>query len=163
MRRPYLEDGRVVYRHPDGFAGLLSEYSYLARRLNVIANSVLKRTAGSVEGELNLDHPVFGRSLKTTVDLMRRVQETAGVPVVVFNAIAVPSTAFEATAFEALCARADLSCLPNLQPALIAAERAGQRVDGLPANEHWNANGHRIVGEAILRYLERQGLVGSHR
>lgn len=164
MRRPYLEGGRIIYRHPDGLGGVLAEWSYVVRRLNVLIDSVLKRTAGTVETRLSLEYPPFRRSLETTRELLRRAVETAdGVPIVAFNVVPPGTGDYAMAAFEQLCRIEGLSCVPDLRPALAAAQRAGVRIDGGPGDAHWNQAGHAIAGTEILRFLEAQGFVRPTR
>ena len=44
--------------------------------------------------------------------------------------------------------------VPRLDRNLIAAIRRGERDVYLPNNTHWGSNGHRIVAETLLRFLD---------
>lgn len=155
MLRPYLEDGRVVARHPDGRLGWLARGSLLVRRLLVLRNSVRKRTRGSVETDLHIDHPDLRRSVATTRRLLERAM--AAAPGVSFVAFASPvlEHAWEVDAFAEICSIDALHCVPGLDEALAGAEQAGIAVDG-GADAHWNAAGHEVAGGVLLDYLRRE-------
>lgn len=156
MRRPYLEDGRIVHRHPDGRLGWLAERSVVARRLLVVRSSLLKRTSGTIESELHFDHPGLQRALATTRQSIQRVMEAA--PGVEFFAFFVPSPEhydYELEAFAELCRISRLRCLPDVHEAVAAAALSGMRIDGGDNDAHWNGAGHAIAGGVILDHLHR--------
>lgn len=157
MRRPYLEDGRIVHRHPDGRFGWLAERSLVARRLVVLRSSFLKRSSGTIESELHFDHPGLQRSLATTRRAVQQLIEAA--PDIVFFAFFVPSPeryAYELEVFAELCGISRLRCLPDVHEAVDAAALSGIRIDGGKYDSHWNAAGHEIAGRVILEHLRRE-------
>ncbi len=157
MRRPYLEDGRIVRRHPDGRLGWLAEHSVVARRLVALRSSLLMRLNGTIESGLDLDHPDLRRALATTREAMQQVIEAA--PGVTFLAFFVPSAEhyqYEIEAFTELCTIPRLRCLPEVHEAVAAAALGGIRIDGGDYDSHWNAAGHAIAGRVILDRLRHE-------
>jgi hypothetical protein len=159
MRRPYLEDGRIVHRHPDGRLGWLAERSLVARRLVVLRSSLLKRLSGTIESELHFDHPGLQRSLATMRRAIQQVIEAA--PDVVFFAFFVPSHErysydYEFEVFAELCRISRLRCLPDVHEAVAAASLSGKQIDSGDYDAHWNGAGHAIAGRVILDHLRRE-------
>ena len=155
MARPYLIDGRIELRHPDGYLGWLARRSLLVRRIAVLRTSLRKRTRGSIEAELNAAHPAVRRVVASTREAIERI--TGRHPDVLFLSFFVPSPEryeWEAEVWEEVCGLADLECLPEGGEAVEAARRAGAKVDG-GEDPHWNAAGHEIVARTILERLRR--------
>ena len=156
MARPYLIDGRIELRHPDGRLGWLARRSLLVRRIAVLRTSLRKRTRGSIEGQLHAGHPAVRRTVATTRAAVERV--TRRHPDTLFLAFFVPSPegyGWEAEVWEEVCTLEDLECLPEVGEAVEAARRAGVTVDG-GDDPHWNAAGHEIVARTILERLRRE-------
>ena len=157
MRRPYLEDGRVVLRHPDGRLGGLARVSVLVRRLAILRSSLRKRGGHTIESELHIEHPALRRSLATTRELVERV--IAAAPETSFLAFIGPIPdryAWETEAFAEICSIPGLRCIPGIAEELAAAERSGVAIDGGGSDTHWNAAGHEIAGRVILDHLRRE-------
>lgn len=157
MRRPYLEDGQIVLRHPDGALGWLAERSFVARRLVVLRGSLRKRMSEPIETRLHIDHPDLQRSLATTRKAIQQVIEAA--PDTVFLAFFVPSQErypFGLDAFAELCRIPRLRCVPGVAEAVAAAALSGIRIDGGKYDSHWNGAGHAIAGRVILDHLHRE-------
>lgn len=154
MARPYLgADGRIELRHPDLGLGWLARRSLLMRRVVVLRSSLRKRLRGSLEAELSPEHPGLRRSVETTRTVVGR--RIAAAPGVRFLAFFVPSPerfGWEEHAWEGICELPGLECLPEVDAAIEAAQRAGVTVDG-GADPHWNARGHEIAARVILDHL----------
>jgi len=160
MRRPYLENDRIVYRHPDALLGRLGEFSYVARRATVLRGSLRLMTRGDITEHLDADDPDFLRSVRTTELLLNRVRVAAGeAPVVAFYVAELGARDYRAAAFDELCRDSGLHCIPDLGPALLAAREAGTPIDGHPEDAHWNAAGHALAAERILEFFVADGLL----
>jgi hypothetical protein len=157
MARPYLsEDGGIELRHPDLRLGWLARRSLLVRRLVVLRSSLRKRSRGSIEAELHVDHAGLGRAIENTRRVIRSRIDAA--PATIFLALLVPSVeayAWEAEAWAEICRLSGLECLPSLGEALEAARRSGVAVDG-GEDPHWNAAGHRIAARALFERLHNE-------
>jgi hypothetical protein len=79
----------------------------------------------------------------------RRVGDT---PVVAF---VTDRPAWLDRAFERIAAEHGISFVDGIPELIEAAKDSGAVVDAAPADSHWNATGHALVGEAIARYLVR--------
>lgn len=155
MRRPFLEDGKVVRRHPDGVLGAISEYSYLARRLLVIRGSFRKRSSGSIEDELNMQHADLRRSIQVTKQTIGSV--VADYPEVTFFAFFAGGQHYpwELDAFAELCTVTSLHCLHEVNQAVEAAKKKNEIVDG-GRDGHWNVTGHAIAGDVLQRSIQHR-------
>ena len=160
MRRPYLEDGQVVYRNPDGWLGRLASVSYVARRAAVLLGSLRLRARGDISVRLDGNSPEFLRARATTARLLEQLVQTAGdAPVVAFYVRALGERDYRAEAFAGLCRETGLRCVPDLDETLLASRKAGVAVDGSPGDDHWNATGHTLAAERVLAFLEESGLL----
>ena len=155
MRRPFLEDGKIVKRHPDGTLGAIAEYSYLARRLLVIRGSFKKRSSGSIEDELHMEHDDLLRSIRVAKETIKGVtSEYANVTFFAFFA-GGQHYPWELDAFSELCTLAHLHCLPAVNQAVVNAKESGMIVDG-GRDGHWNATGHSIAGQVLHSSIQRK-------
>ena len=154
MARPYLgADGRPELRHPDGRLGWLAHRSLLARRLVVLRSSFRKRSRGSIEAELSLEHPGLRRSVEATREAIAgRIGAASETRFLAFFVPSPESYGWEAAAWAEVCELPGLECVPEVTEAVESARRAGETVDG-GDDPHWNARGHEIAARALLRYL----------
>ena len=158
MARPYLgEDGDIELRHPDMGLGWLARHSLLVRRVVVLRSSLRKRSRGSVEAELSLDHPGLRRSIATTRRAIAdRIAEAPGTRFLAFFVPSPEGHGWEAAAWDEVCTLAGLDCLPEVAQAVESARQAGEIVDG-GADPHWNARGHEIAARVIHERLGADG------
>ena len=155
MRRPFLEDGEIVRRHPDGTLGAIAEYSYLARRLLVIRGSFQKRSSGSIEDQLDMQHVDLLRSIQVAKQSIEGVMTE--FPEVTFFAFFAGGQHYpwELEAFAELCTVVRLHCLLEVNQAVVTAKESGQIVDG-GRDGHWNATGHSIAGQALYSSIQEK-------
>lgn len=159
MRRPYLEPGGVVFRHPDGAIHLLSRASLVFRQLVLLRDSVLKRISGTVETTLDATNPDLRRSLATTRTLLANAQALAGDAA--FLVLRVPSGdayPYESILETELCRDQTWHCIAGIEESLDAARRQGGQVES-PGDSHWNRTGHDVAGQLIVDYLVLRGLL----
>lgn len=159
MRRPYLEDGRVVERFPS--RNPLVRHSVLGRfisiRLGFIGAANRSFRQRSIEYRIPETRPLWDDAVRTTEAIMRRVRERAGdVPVVAFE---VSPSYLDEELFPEICDRAGILFVPGVRAALDSAEAAGTPIDFSPHDGHWNSNGHAVAGERILRFLVERELL----
>lgn len=153
MRRPFFEEGQVVHRHPDGFLGESAEYSLLLRRLLVIRGSYQKRHGGTIEDNLDADHPALKRSIMTTRQMVQRVKsQYANIPIVAFMA-GRPYYHWELPAFAEVCTLDSLNCSLAVSESVATAIQDGIKVDG-GDDGHWNTAGHKIAGLALAKEVQ---------
>lgn len=160
MRRPYMEAGEVVFRHPDGAMAFWTTRFYLARRFKILLDGVIKRSRGTIEQELHLEHPDLLRTLETTRSLFRRgVELVDPVPVVAFQGSPLDRFGYEEAAFEAVCQVEGLHCVLDLTAALRETRDSGVRIDGGTADGHWNVAGHALAARHIESFLASNQLL----
>lgn len=163
MTRPYWEDGQVVRRFPEnaqwGPIYNLVRHSHLLRLLNVNLHFLRSKSARSIEETMTPDDPDLVRALDTTVELLRLMRTRAGVPVVAFSAL--PETTLPFWSRADVCGRAGVPFIPGVGEAVAAAAAAGEKVDFLPVDSHWNARGHAVAAGVIEAWLAREGLPGK--
>jgi hypothetical protein len=161
MTRPYLVDGRILLRHPDGRLGWLARSSVLARRLLIARQSLWKRFGRPIEHELHPRHPSLRRSLATTREILERAFDAS--PGSVFLAFMGPlpgQYSWDAAAFAEICSIDRLRCVPGVSEAITAAKEEGLTIDG-GVDPHWNTLAHELAGRAILDFLRREVLSES--
>jgi hypothetical protein len=165
MVRPYWEHGRVVERFPENAAWgplyNLVRRSYLLRLANVNLHVLRSKSADSAERTLTADDPAVREATHTTIELLRKIRERAGVPVVAFS---VRSEAFFPFWSRAdACRQAGILFIPEVGARVEAAAMAGEPVTGAPIDSHWNSRGHALAAEVIVDWLRREGLpAGTH-
>lgn len=157
MTRPYWEDGRIVHRFPEnptwGPIYNLVRHSYILRLINVNITFLRARDPASLERTATRDDPDVRRATETTVDLLKRARERAGVPVAVFSARPDEGDGQGLWSVSEVCRRAGVLHIPGVGEAIEAAQAAGERVTGLPVDAHWNGNGHGIAARVIGDWL----------
>lgn len=158
MTRPYWENGRVVSRFPENPAWgplyNLVRHSYLLRLVNVNLVFLRAKRVGSIERTATRHDPDVIQAISTTAELLGMMQRRANAPVVVFSAR--PDDAFEFWSVSDACRRAGVQFIPGVGEAVGAAHAAGERVNGLPVDAHWNGRGHEIAAGVIAAWLEKQ-------
>jgi len=160
MTRPYWEEGRAVRRFPEnaqwGPIYNLVRHSHLLRLLNVNLHFLRSKAARSIEETMTPDDPDLVRALDTTVELLTVMRTRAGAPVVAFSAL--PETTLPFWSRADACRRAGVPFISGVGEAVAAAAAAGEKVDFLPVDSHWNARGHAIAADVIGAWLERERL-----
>jgi len=127
--------------------------SYLLRLINIRMNILKAENIGSIEDEFSADHPLFKKAINTTSEIMGLVKKRIGhVPVFAFP-MGWPQI------FKDICARNSIHYIDGIGTAINQARNSNVAVDGAPYDTHWNHNGHSIVGQVILDYLEKNGYI----
>ena len=111
-----------------------------------------------MEGEIAAGHEpaLLEQSRRATGEILDRFKERAGR----WLLVAFPADEQEpfTACFRQLFAERGIPFLEEVPRAVAAAEGRGLRLR-LPDGAHWNAAGHRIVGEALAGALIRLGAV----
>lgn len=158
LRRPYLENGDIVYRNPANmpalreFAASYSDFLYfLITRLDRL-RSMPNNPSESIIQEQGLSYPLFENSVATTDELLARIRSRipSGTPLYTF------STSHGhpyLDVFRRVSDREGVYFIDGTSQALREIEGRGvttRAADG----EHWNDEGHRIVAEVLGRHFE---------
>jgi hypothetical protein len=155
MNRPYYENGAVVMRFAG--SGGPSKYSRLVRFLSARIASVSGHgfSPASLDSE-RASHPgELARAIRTTRELMERARRSAsGIPIYAFTA---EGDSFSDSVFQSLAEQSGWRFIPGVRDSIADAGARGMRVDGMPRDGHWNANGHAIAGRVIARHLMSGG------
>ena len=157
MTRPYLENGRVVYRYPRRLASLRSllidhsrVFHLIFIRLETLLLHLAKRGwLHTIEQDIadpGRRPPAFRTAAAVTDQLVRRIRERAGaIPVVAFAADEVEPYSTELRRiFEA-----NGVPLINEVPPAERREAAAGRSPYLADGTHWNEHGHRVAAAAL--------------
>lgn len=161
--RPYWEDGRVAWRAPGRFVRarrFLAERSALAvwlnarvRRLGLLLEQ-RHWVSGSEQSIVREGRawPPFARAVRTTEALVARIATRGGGR----SLLLLPVDAYPRYAVEwrALAARQGLPLLTDAVERVEAAERGGARVRQ-PDGAHWSAEGHAVVGQALVSWVRQ--------
>lgn len=154
--RPFLEDGGIVYRREK----FLIEWFYEIKRstpsrfLYFVATRLLTLMIGEpLQGWTRGREPdakAMESSRKTTMEIFRKVAETAGpIPVYLFSTAEYPPAK---TFLEKSAEENHFHFLTGIRPALDEAASQGRIVheqDGV----HWNEQGHEIAAEVLTSSL----------
>lgn len=164
MIRPYLIDGEIKWLYPmqqGGWIYSAVQHSYLLRFINIRLNIFKAAHFGSIEDKLSEDHPLLKRSAQTTSEIMRMVRKRVGdIPIIAFTA---DNPKWSGTIFEDISRRHQIHFISGIPESIEDTRKTGVPVDGRPYDGHWNATGHKIVGEAIFDYLLRSGLISDRK
>jgi lysophospholipase L1-like esterase len=160
--RPYLDDGNIVYRY--SCHGRWATWS----RLGYLITTRLDRMRAPAPGEDELvneiirvgrEHAGFRAAMATTSAIFDRVRARVGAtPVVLFH-LGTTADPFASAARELALAHG-FHFVDSLPAALDLAKRRGDVVlcaDGI----HYNAAGHRIMAEALVRQFAADHLPPS--
>jgi hypothetical protein len=154
MTRPYWEQGHAVSRFPENAAWgplyNLVRHSYLLRLINVNVVFLRARAVGSVEQSASRDDADVKQATMTTAELLRLMRQRAGVPVAVFSVRPDQSSLWTVSE---VCRDAGVIYITGVGEAVEAAGAAGERVNGLPTDAHWNGRGHEIAAGVIARWF----------
>lgn len=160
--RPFLADGRVVYRYP-GRWGLLQPFLMAHSRLAYSGFTAWQQRAATLAYQgrvpdslhrsvaLELRYPPLRRSVATTVELVRLLRERAApAPLVAFQ---VDRSGIFSVLLRDIFVREGIPFLEDLPDAVEREEHRGRRLR-LADGAHWNAEGHRVAGRALAAWLE---------
>jgi hypothetical protein len=160
MLRPYYENGKIKYRFPSG-TGLWKKYviphSRLAYFISKSAKRLLARLAEreiirTVEFEISrkcLDLEPFRESVLTTSELMDKIKRRCGkIPLIAFS---VDGTEPYFTQFELIFKNKGIGFLKDI-PSIMHNVRE-QGIELSLKNNHWNENGHKIIGEYLAQRI----------
>lgn len=158
LTRPYWENGTIVSKFPEnpGWGPLynLARHSYLLRLVNVNLTFLRAKSVGSVEQSARPDDPDVRQAVATTAELLRKIQQRAGVPVAVFSVR--PDKVFDFWSVSDVCARAGVEFIPGVGEAVEAAQAAGEKVSGLPTDAHWTRRGNEIAATVIRDWMQNK-------
>jgi GDSL-like Lipase/Acylhydrolase family len=162
MRRPYWEDGQVVFRTPRALPALRefavrgsSELLYFVYtrvdRITAQWGQELEREIES-QGEA---HPLLAEAAGVTGTLLRRFREACGErPVLAFTTHPRPPYH---DLLRRLAEQAGMTWIDGVPQAIAAAEARGEGCRG-PDGGHWNERGHALVAERVVESLRATGL-----
>jgi len=153
LRRPYFEDGEVVYRTPARFPALrqfaarYSEFLYfIITRLDRLLPAP-EPPAETLIPEQGLSYPLFAESVAVTDQLLGKIR-TRVPPDTPIYAFATDHGPPYYQVFKRLSGEHGLHFIEGPSQALRQAESQGvttRAADG----EHWNDEGHRIVAHVL--------------
>ena len=154
MTRPYWEHDAIIQRFPENAAWgplyNLARHSYLLRLVNVNVVFLQSRSVNSVEQTATRDDADVRAAATTTAQLLARMRQRAGVPVAVFSVKADASALWTVSD---VCQQGGVAFIPGVGEAVDDAGAKGERVNGLPADAHWNARGHEIAAGVIGAWI----------
>lgn len=160
MVRPYLINGEERLLYPGQRGNILSSLarrSYLLRYINVRLNIAVAERKGSIEDDLDPEHPFLKSSAAITTQIMRKAIKRAGTtPIVAFN---VDKPEWLGDTYIRICNSLGIHFVPGVPEAVQSAKNEGVVVDGSPHDLHWNAAGHAIAGRLIRDYLRVHGFL----
>jgi hypothetical protein len=155
--RPYWEQGQIHLHSPKP-SGLqvrewISRHSrflyFMASRADRLRARTAPESVERVIGREGFAHPGFARSVKTTDELMARVRARAGsIPI---HAFSCENEEPYNTAFEGIARRHAIQYWKDVPDAVHDALKAGE--DVLASDGHWNARGHALVADRLVRHL----------
>lgn len=159
--RPFLVDGRVVYRYP-GRLGLLQPFLTAHSRLAYsVCTAWQQRTAALVYQRRlpdslhqalarGLEYPPLRRSVATTSELVRRLRHRVAPAALV--AVQVDRSGIFSTLLQEIFAREGIPFFEALPDEVQREELRGRRLR-LADGAHWNADGHEVAGRALAEWL----------
>ncbi|MGI8497803.1 MAG: SGNH/GDSL hydrolase family protein [Gemmatimonadaceae bacterium] len=157
MRRPYYQDGHIERHFP--YRLELVGKSYLLRYFEVQWR-VLRRVRfneHTLEDTITPAAPLYRDAMQRTSAILGLVKLRAGnVPVVAFE---VDRPRFIDHSYERVARENGILFADSIPERIEASRAAGLRVDDAPADFHWTPEGHRIAGEALLRFLVSRHLI----
>lgn len=154
MTRPYWEHDAIVHRFPENPAWgplyNLARHSYLLRLVNVNVVFMQSRSVNSVEQTATRNDGDVRAATATTAQLLAKMRQRAGAPVGVFSVKADASALWTVSD---VCQQAGVAFIPGVGEAVDGAGAKGERVNGLPADAHWNGRGHDIAAGVIGAWI----------
>jgi hypothetical protein len=146
--RPYLEQGDIVYKLPLPLPWL-RKYSKIADLLLSVYDTSMKKGRPTVVTPTAQEQ---AEAHRVTLEILRLARERApDMPFFLFSV-----SEFAATE-EALCAGADLACIPGVWDHLALQKAHGLLVEVVD-DGYWNSVGNRVVGEYLLQHLREAPL-----
>ena len=160
MLRPFYENGTSVRRVPAASSAV--KYSRLARFIS--ARVAMLRGHGFAPASLDRERKNYPdalqRAIGTTKLLMNRATERAGgIPIVAFVA---EGDAYADSVLQTAAIESGWMFIPGIRDSVDTERARGVRVDGMPRDGHWNANGHAVAGRVIARGLGSVGVLRKH-
>ena len=166
LRRPYFQDGNIVYRTPSRVAALrefAASYSHflywILTRIDMVkaapANASLDDSSEQLIVKEGLSYPYFQESVQITQQLLKKFRDRvpATTPVYIFSS-------HNAEPYHAQLQRAlegsGMIFIDGTGQAVIDAQKQGiTAVAG--DHSHWNNAGHQIVADVLKRYFIENG------
>jgi hypothetical protein len=146
--RPYLEDGKIVYRLPLDFAPL-RKYSKIADIALSFYDANMKHRPRAIRQPTAQEREKAARITQEIFTMAKR--RAPDIPVFLLSVS--QHTATEAT----MCTEAGLVCIPGVWEHVERQKAAGLMVE-VVNDGHWNSLGNRIVGEYLVQYLQHAPL-----
>lgn len=163
LRRPYWQDGKVVYYLPK-IGGSVRTFAHDHSRLlsfvfyqwdRILASSPLPTVEADI-AKLGGAHPEFAASVRVTDELMAKVKRRVGtVPLAAFSVDDVEPYTY---AFNEICRRNNITRLEGVGTAVAEHKRNGFVVN-VADSQHWNEVGHRVAGETLAAEIRRTKLL----
>lgn len=154
-RRPYLENGSIVYRDPTPYRlpGFLLEntrFKTLLYYYELIFRPKRETIDGKIKAELEA-YPEFSKGVNTTDRIIGMMRERAKDSKFFAFDVENPDAPFRPI-FERLMAKNGIVVILGVHEAVsnLSAEICVYAED----NTHWNREGHRLAGEFISKYIE---------
>ncbi len=167
--RPYLEDGRIVYRLPLPYAKL-RHYSFIADRLLKLYDrlvyhratrdleSYMRSRREPTEEALRERNLLLEKASEVTLTIMKMVTARAGHrPIYLFNACGSLSEREYR-----ICSVTGIVCVPGISEYVDKQERNGV-VARVPNDGHWNKRGNQIAAEKLSSSLMELGLLPGRK
>lgn len=170
MTRPYLEQGKIVYRFPHNswlYRNLL-RHSVLVQSTGINFGLALSKSRLLPRELLTEQNPQFREALAATREIMHRVKKRANAtPVIAFSACSGRGGSYSQVKtemyFNEISSSSGILYVAGIPDLIERAKQSGRIVDGTPSDAHWNGEGHRIAGEALATALRGHGLLDSKR
>lgn len=165
--RPYLIDGRIVYRYPRFWGAcqiFLSAHSRLFYRFFILmeraAAVFAKRhyfglvSVDEIIAKKGIQFDKFKDSVAITQALLQRIQSRAqGIPVVAFT---VDDTEPYLSQFKDIFGKINITFIDDIPGRIAQEEKKGINMR-LKDGAHWNATGQQLCGELLARKLYELG------
>ncbi|MHB8158425.1 MAG: SGNH/GDSL hydrolase family protein [Desulfocucumaceae bacterium] len=165
--RPYLEEGRTVFRMTVPFPWL-REHSFTADLILYLYDKAIKKITARnfaavserrsvwLERAVKRDKKLAGlneEAFKVTEKIMLMIRKKAGNIPVYFLDVSRPDDPRGLS----LCRAAGFIYIPGIREYLAREEKEGNRI-ALAHDKHWNALGNKLAGEMLAEYFAKRGL-----
>ena len=157
--RPFLINGRIEYKGKETHPSLVILSSHVLRTIKFRFNILKMMLFDTGLVDFSLDHsPLFEDTVHATLEIMKLVRNIDDN--VILAAFSVDEALSEKTedVFSTICRKTGIHYIPGIPRAIERAEDSGMKVTLSKDDNHWNAAGHSIAGEKILKYLEKNVL-----